>query len=125
MRGIGNLRVPSSEEARAQGRKGGIASGKARRARKSLREELQLLLDQEIEASDGQKTTQRERISVALIKKAESGDVNAFKAIAEAIGEKSPMQIEVKTHNDVEVSFGDMDVEAVASFLVDVKKRHE
>lgn len=125
MKGIDNLRVPSSEEARVQGRNGGIASGKARRARKSLREELQLLLDQEVEGKDGRKTTRRERLSVALIKKAEAGDVNAFKAIAEAIGEKSPMQIDVKAHNDVEVSLADMDVEAVASFLVDVKKRNE
>ena len=42
---INNLRAPSStEEARARGRKGGIASGKARAARKTFAETLKAML---------------------------------------------------------------------------------
>ena len=42
---VDNLRPPSStEEARARGRKGGIASGKARAARKTFAETLQTML---------------------------------------------------------------------------------
>lgn len=37
--------VRTTEEARERGRNGGIASGKARRAKKSMRERAQLLLD--------------------------------------------------------------------------------
>jgi hypothetical protein len=50
--------VQSKEEARERGRAGGIASGIARRERKTLREELTALL----EKGDTQKT-----ISLALI----------------------------------------------------------
>ena len=45
MAGKENLRpVSSKEEARERGRKGGLASGEARRKRKTLKEELLLLL---------------------------------------------------------------------------------
>lgn len=74
-----NLKKPTPEEARENGRKGGIASGKARKRRKTLCDELLALL------SD--KDTQ-EKMSVALIKKAQKGDVKAFLAIRDTIGEK-------------------------------------
>lgn len=44
MANIENLRVPTSEEAREIGRLGGIASGKARAEKKSLREKAKLLM---------------------------------------------------------------------------------
>lgn len=44
MAGIDNLRTPSTEEARKIGRKGGIASGEARRKRKTIKEQMELLL---------------------------------------------------------------------------------
>ena len=40
----GNLKRPSSEEARELGRRGGIASGIARRRRKALREAADIFL---------------------------------------------------------------------------------
>lgn len=40
----GNLKRPSSEEARELGRRGGVASGKARRRRKALREAADIFL---------------------------------------------------------------------------------
>ena len=40
----GNLKRPSSEEARELGRRGGIASGAARRRRKALREAADIFL---------------------------------------------------------------------------------
>ncbi len=74
-----NLRVPTSEEAREIGRKGGIASGKARRERKTLREELLLLLE---------KGDTQEKISLAMIKEALDGNTKAFEVIRDTIGEK-------------------------------------
>jgi hypothetical protein len=49
MANIENLKVPTSEEARINGRKGGIASGKARAEKKSLREKAKLLMSLSIQ----------------------------------------------------------------------------
>lgn len=49
MANIDNLRVPTSEEARRYGAMGGIASGEARRQKKSLREKAKLLMSLSIQ----------------------------------------------------------------------------
>ena len=69
----------SHEEAVKNGRKGGIASGEARRKRKTLKEELLLML------SEGE--TQHS-VTLALIEKAMGGDTKAFEVIRDTIGEK-------------------------------------
>ena len=79
--------IPSNKrslsEVRENGRKGGIASGEARRERKALKEELLLLLEQD---------NRQERISIALLDKAANGDVAAYKLIAEMLGEYQQQQ---------------------------------
>lgn len=80
-----NLRVPSSEEAREYGRKGGIASGEARRKRKTLKEELLLLLEQ---------GNTQEKISLALLQKAMNGDTKAFEVLRDTVGEKPVDKVE-------------------------------
>jgi hypothetical protein len=82
-----NLKVPTSEEARINGRKGGIASGKARKERKTLKEELLLLL------SNGDT---QEKISLSLIQEAINGNVKAFETIRDTVGEKPIDKQEVK-----------------------------
>ena len=80
MAGQENLRpVSSKEEARERGRKGGLASGEARRKRKTLKEELLLML------SEGET---QQSVTLALIEKAMSGDTKAFEVIRDTIGEK-------------------------------------
>lgn len=74
----------SHEEAVKNGKKGGIASGKARAERKALKEELLLLL------SEG--NTQK-KISLSLIKQAIKGNTKAFEVIRDTIGEK-PVEIQ-------------------------------
>lgn len=84
-----NLRKLSTEEARKIGRKGGLASAKARQQRKSLKEELLLLLQND----DIQK-----KISVALIERAMTFDTmgnKAFEVIRDTIGEKPKEEIGV------------------------------
>ena len=90
-----NLRVPTSEEAREYGRKGGIASGKARAARKTLKEELLALLEQ----GDTQ-----ERISLALLQKAMQGDTKAFEVLRDSIGEKPTEKVEADVKNEVNIN---------------------
>ena len=80
MAGKENLRpVSSKEEARERVRKGGLASGEARRKRQSLNEELLLML------SEGET---QQSVTLALIEKAMSGDTKAFEVIRDTIGEK-------------------------------------
>ena len=71
--------VSSKKEARERGRKGGLASVESRRKRKTLKEELLLML------SDGET---QQSVTLALIEKAMSGDTKAFEVIRDTIGEK-------------------------------------
>ena len=71
--------VSSKKEARERGRNGGLASGEARRKRKTLKEELLLML------SEGET---QQSVTLALIEKAMSGDTKAFEVIRDTIGEK-------------------------------------
>lgn len=89
-----NLRTPSTEEAREIGRKGGIASGEARRKRKTLREELLLLLE---------KGDTQERISLALLQKAMNGDTKAFEVLRDTVGEKPVDKVETEVVSTIKV----------------------
>ena len=89
--------VPMSErsqsEARELGRKGGIASGEARRERAKFRELLEQALTAEyIDVLDGRTgLSHAEKIVLSVIEKAERGDVRAFQAIVAQVGEE-PVQ---------------------------------
>ena len=95
MAGKENLRpVSSKEEARERGRKGGLASGEARRKRKSLKEELLLMLeDEEVQKS----------VAVALIQEAQNGNVKAFGMLRDTIGE-APVEKVQTTQTVVDLS---------------------
>lgn len=75
----------TEEEQRELARKGGIASGEARRRKKTLKEELIALL----EMNDN-----NEKISLALLQKALNGDIQAFTTIRDTIGEKPTDKVE-------------------------------
>ena len=80
----------SREEAKKNGRKGGIKSGEVRRARKTLKEELLLLLES---------GNTQNKISLALIQKALKGNIKAFEVIRDTIGEKQSDKIETQNTN--------------------------
>lgn len=81
-----NLNIIQTEkEAREKGRIGGIKSGEARRARKTLREELLALLS---------KGDIQEKMSLAIIEKCLKGDTKAYEIIRDTIGEKPKEQVE-------------------------------
>lgn len=79
-----NLRTPSTEEARKIGRKGGIASGKARREKATMLATLKKLLDEDA----GNGMTYREKVTVGLLKGAMKGNAVNYKTIIELLGEK-------------------------------------
>ena len=89
----GNL-VPQSKrtksEQRAIARKGGKASGEARRRRRTLRQCLLALRDAP-HAETG--LTGGETWAAALALKAEQGDVAAFKLIHEILHEREPLSL--------------------------------
>ena len=91
--------VKSKKEARERGRKGGLASGEARRKRKTLKEELILMLSD----SDIQ-----QKISLALINEAINGNnsgsvTKAFEVIRDTIGER-PVEKVQATQTVVDMS---------------------
>ncbi len=89
----GNLRTPTTEEAREIGRRGGIRSGEVRRERKAIRQALEEALSMTCEL-DGETVTNVEAIAAAMIKKAKAGDVRAFIEIRNSVGEKPAERIE-------------------------------
>ena len=86
--------VSSKKEARERGRKGGLASVESRRKRKSLKEELLLMLeDEELQQS----------VAIALIKQAQNGNVKAFGMLRDTIGE-APVEKVQTTQTVVDLS---------------------
>jgi hypothetical protein len=85
------------EERRACASRGGKASGRARRAKRTLKEELLLLLAQ----GDTQ-----ERLSLALIEKAMNGDLKAFEMIRDTIGQKPVSKQETDVSGTMTVELG-------------------
>lgn len=79
----------SAEKQRKIAQKGGKASVKARNERKRLREELLDLLEASPEL--------QAEMCVQLINKARKGNVQAFKAIRDTIGEAQPQTVKLDT----------------------------
>lgn len=89
-------RTPS--ELREMTRKAGIASGEARRARKTLKETLLMMLEE----GDTQNN-----ITLALLDKALKGDTKAYEVIRDTVGEKPTDKIEQsgELNNTITVKF--------------------
>lgn len=107
------------EEAARNGHHGGIASGEARRAKKTLRERVKMfgelkvdgkakrqMMEVGISEEDCDRFTQA---AVSLFQKAMKGDVSAFNAIRDIIGEKpiDRQQVEGTMETEVTVVFVD------------------
>ena len=95
--------IPTSErskdEVREIGRKGGIASGEARRRKKTLKEALIMALELE----KGNKTVQEIGVE-ALLQKFMSGDIQAFTTVRDTIGEKPTDKVEAAVNSEVNIN---------------------
>lgn len=80
----------SREAAKKNGSKGGKATARNKKARKTFREGLLLLLNEPYTDKDGNtsKETTQEAIIAGLVRRAISGDTRAFESIRDTIGEK-------------------------------------
>lgn len=107
----GNLKpVLSKKEARERGRNGGLASVKARRKKRDMRKQLELLLSLDIGNSASHKKlaklgipekdiNNQMALNVAMFQKAISGDVRAAEFIRDMLGlnpKNQPISGEVK-----------------------------
>lgn len=107
-----NLKVPTSEEARENGRKGGIASGIARKKKKTLNEIARALIDCDLNEKQ-KKEIQKMGLNpedfnqwtacvLGLMKaSAKSGDVKAFSKLQEITGEASAPSSEEESQKTV------------------------
>lgn len=98
--------IPNSErspnEVRENGKKGGIASGEARRNKKLLRECLEILLEKEMKGKNGETITGAEALTTKLFAEAMKGNVKAFEVIRDTAGQKPVEKIVVsEIDNDV------------------------
>lgn len=84
--------IPNSErspkELREQTRKGGIASGEARRRKRDLRLALEALLEKEIKDKQGNVLSTAEAIALKQVEKALKGDTKAFEVVRDTAGQK-------------------------------------
>lgn len=87
----------TKSEARELSKKGGIASGQSRRMKKTFKELLKIAL--EMKSPTGK--TNAEEIVASMIRKAQDGDVKAFEAVRDTIGEKPKDEIDVTTQEQI------------------------
>jgi len=92
--------VRTKKEARDRGKQGGLKSGEARRRRRTLREELLVILsDPDVQ----------DRMCTALVREAMAGNragsvTKAFEVIRDTIGEKAADELLVGTANELKVN---------------------
>ena len=98
-----SARTPS--ERRANATKAGIASGKARKQKKTVAEYLRKWADGEVSEKNkkalealglSEEATNRTLLVVPLIKKASSGDTKALQMALELLGEDKKKELEIK-----------------------------
>lgn len=83
----------SSDELKLRQRNGGIKSGEARRAKKTLKQELEILM--EMATKDGK--TYQELMSLSLVKEALKGNTKAFEVVRDTLGQTITNKVEVQT----------------------------
>ena len=122
-----NLRPSEYKLSQDEAKKGGIASGEARRKKKTLRELVELFGELGVN-SDTRKLmkqlgipedlmTRKMQPVVALFNKANKGDVSAFNAIRDIIGEKPVDETKLTGALDtsIQIGFVETGIEPVSS----------
>lgn len=111
------------EERRENGRKGGIASGEAKRKKKAMRERLEILLElplrqgkgadldsiKNFAALKGKNITVQDAMMIAQIQKALKGDTTAAAFVRDTAGENPSVKVEADVDMDLNITidYGD------------------
>lgn len=83
-----NLKPSEYKLSQEEAKRGGIASGEARRAKRDLRRALEALLEKEIKSSNGEVLSGAEAIALKQVEKALRGDTKAFEVVRDTVGQK-------------------------------------
>ena len=115
--------IRTESEAREKGKKGGIKSGEVRRKKKTLREQLEIMLSIKDDFSGKELKFE---IVKALVNRALSGNIRAFEVIRDTIGEKptdnQELQIPMQSHPKVFVTSEDIkDVKKMEQIIKNAK----
>ena len=78
-------------------RQGGVASGIARREKKSLREAMQVLMDADLTGKDGKTMTGTEAMAAKAFQAALKGDWKAWELARDTAGQKPVDKVQMKT----------------------------
>ena len=111
------------EQRRENGRKGGIASGEAKRAKKAMKERLEILLDMNLKSGrgadietiknfaelKGKNITVQDALMIAQIQKALKGDTNAAVFVRDTAGQNPTQKVETEIDMDLKITvdYGD------------------
>ena len=127
MANVQNLRPSEYKLSQDEAKKGGIASGEARRKKKTLRELVELFgelgvnpdtrkLMKQLGIPEDLMTRKMQPV-VALFNKANKGDVSAFNAIRDIIGEKPVDETKLTGALDtsIQIGFVETGIEPVSS----------
>lgn len=101
-KGHENLRVPTSEQAREYGRKGGLRSAEKRKERKRLQDIVRTMLA--ADSKDDPDVTVGEALVASMIENALAGDVKAFVALRDTAGDKPTER--TRTEHTGGITFG-------------------
>ena len=78
-------------------RQGGVASGIARREKKSLREAMQVLMDADLTGKDGKTMTGAEAMAAKAFQAALKGDWKAWELARDTAGQKPVDKVQMKS----------------------------
>ena len=103
------------EQRQENGRKGGIASGEAKRKKKAMRERLEILLELPMRGGKGadlqaiKNFTVQDAMMIAQIQKALKGDTNAAAFVRDTAGENPSVKVEADVDMDLNITidYGD------------------
>jgi len=83
-----NLRPSEHKFTLEEAKKGAQKSAEARRAKRDLRQALEILLETDIKGKNGEIKSGAEAIAIAQFQKALKGDTRAFEVIRDTAGQK-------------------------------------
>lgn len=118
-----NLRKLTSSEAREIGKKGGEASGRARREKRTMKQLLEIALSMMVTNKKGETASRKEVIAIQLVNKAASGDLKAMDLLTKLIGEQIVRQeTEVTVKKD---KYDDMSAEELTEVAKNIMNSME
>ena len=96
-----NLRPAEYKLTVEQAKKGGIASGEARRRKRDLRAAMEALLEKNYATTDGTEISGAEAIALKQMEKALKGDPRAFELVRDTAGQK-PVEVVEQVNVDAQ-----------------------